>query len=62
MQFFNNILTAVDDFVWGIPLIIFILVVGVFITARVKLLQIRLLPKAIKELFKNEKSGEDGEI
>ena len=62
MQLFNNILTAVDDFVWGIPLIIFILVVGVFITARVKLLQIRLLPKAIKELFKNEKSGEDGEI
>ena len=51
-----------DDFVWGVPLIVLILAVGVFLTIRVKGLQIRLLPRAIKELFVNEKSGDSGEV
>lgn len=61
-QMFNAILKQIDDFVWGLPLIILILAVGVFLTVRVKGLQIRLLPRAIKELFTNEKSGEHGEV
>ena len=52
---FNQILSSIDDFVWGVPLIVLILAVGVFLTIRVKGLQIRLLPRAIKELFVNEK-------
>lgn len=59
---FNQILKSIDDLVWGIPLIVLILAVGVFLTIRVKGLQIRLLPRAIKELFVNEKSGTDGEV
>lgn len=50
-KLFNQILTSIDDFVWGVPLIVLILAVGVFLTIRVKGLQIRLLPRAIKELF-----------
>ena len=61
-KMFQDVLTSIDDFVWGLPLIIFILVVGILLTVRVKGLQIRLLPRAIKELFKNEKSGTDGEV
>ena len=53
-KLFNQILTSIDDFVWGVPLIVLILAVGVFLTIRVKGLQIRLLPRAIKELFVNE--------
>lgn len=59
---FNQILSTIDDFVWGVPLIVLILAVGVFLTIRVKGLQIRLLPRAIKELFVNEKSGDSGEV
>ena len=59
---FNQILSSIDDFVWGVPLIVLILAVGVFLTIRVKGLQIRLLPRAIKELFVNEKSGDSGEV
>ena len=61
-KLFNQILTSIDSFVWGVPLIVLILAVGVFLTIRVKGLQIRLLPRAIKELFVNEKSGDSGEV
>lgn len=61
-KLFNQILTSIDGFVWGVPLIVLILAVGVFLTIRVKGLQIRFLPRAIKELFVNEKSGDSGEV
>ena len=51
-----------DDFVWGIPLIVLILATGLFLTARLHFLQITKLPHAIKHLIANEKSGEDGEV
>ena len=58
----NSILKAIDDFVWGIPLIVLILAVGIFLTIRLRGLQVTKLPLAIKHLFANEKSGEDGEV
>lgn len=58
----NSILKAIDDFVWGIPLIVLILAVGIFLTIRLRGLQVTKLPRAIKHLFANEKSGEDGEV
>ena len=58
----SNFLTTVDDFVWGIPLIVLILATGLFLTARLHFLQITKLPHAIKHLIANEKSGEDGEV
>lgn len=58
---FTDILVTIDDFVWGIPLIVLILAVGIFLTIRVKGLQITKLPRAVKEMFKNDTSGE-GEV
>lgn len=58
----SNFLTKVDDLVWGIPLIVLILVTGIFLTIRLKGLQITKLPLAIKNLIANEKSGADGEV
>ena len=55
----NNILGKIDNFVWGVPLIVLILLVGIFLTIRLKGLQIRKLPLAVKYLFENEKV--DGE-
>ena len=48
------VLTAIDDFVWGVPLIVLIIAVGIFLTYRVRLLQVFHLPKALKFMFKNE--------
>ena len=58
----NNILTAIDDFVWGIPLIVLILATGIFLTIRLRGLQFHKLGLAFKYMFKNEKDGKDGEV
>ena len=58
----NNILVAIEDFVWGIPLIVMILATGIFLTVRLKGLQISKLPLAFKYLLSNESDGKDGEI
>ena len=58
----NTALTTIDDFIWGLPLIIAILAVGLFMTFRLKGLQVTKFPLAVKELFSNERSGEDGEV
>lgn len=62
LEIVSNYLTAVDDFVWGLPLIILIMVTGIFLTARVKFLQITKLPHAVKLMLANDKSGKDGEV
>lgn len=55
-------LTKVDNFVWGIPLIILILATGIFLTIRLKGVQFRRLGTAFRLIRQNEKSGEDGEV
>lgn len=58
----TDVLSKVNDFVWGLPLIILILATGIFLTIRLKGIQITRLPLAIKNLFANEKSGTEGEV
>lgn len=58
----NEILVKIDDIVWGIPLIVLILTVGLILTTRLKGLQIRRLPLALKYLFSNEKKEGVGEV
>lgn len=58
----SSVLTKIDDFVWGIPLIVMILAVGIFLTVRLRGLQITKLPHAIRLIRANEKSGEHGEV
>lgn len=62
LETISNVLTKIDDFVWGIPLIVMILAVGIFLTIRLKGLQITKLPMAIKHIIANEKSGDKGEV
>lgn len=58
---FELLLKNIDDIVWGIPLIILILSVGIYLTARLGFLQILKLPKALKFMVKNEEGGK-GEV
>lgn len=62
MEALNNVLGVIDDFVWGIPLIVLILAVGVLLTIRLKGLQISKLGLAFKYIFENDSSGEHGEV
>ena len=60
MEKLNEILTKIDDYVWGLPLIIAILSIGVFLSFRVKFLQIFHLHKGFYFMFKKEKGGKGG--
>ena len=54
-------LKAVDDFVWGVPLIVLILTTGVFLTFRLRGVQFRRLGTACRYMFQNEEDGH-GEV
>ena len=57
----DKLITAIDNAVWGLPLICLIMATGIFLTARLGLVQIRHLGKAFKFMFKDEEDG-SGEV
>ncbi len=57
----NKMLVAINDFVWGVPLMVLIMAGGILLTVRLGLLQVRRLPLALKWMVKNEDGGE-GEV
>ena len=57
----NKWLVKIDDFVWGVPLMVLILAGGLLLTVRTGVLQVRRLPLALKWMVKNEEGGE-GEV
>lgn len=58
----NDVLGTVDNYVWGVPLIVLILASGLFLSIRLKGIQITKLPLAVKKMFANDKKGEHGEV
>ena len=61
MEQFTRFLEMIDGWVCGVPLIVLILAVGIYLTIRLRGLQIRKLPKALKYMVHNEEGGE-GEV
>ncbi len=57
----NDIITKIDDWVWGWVLIILILAAGIWLSVRTGFVQIFHLGKALKFMVKNEDDGE-GEV
>lgn len=57
----TEIIGKIDDFLWGPPLILLIIIAGIYLTIRVRGLQVRHLGKALKFMVKNEEGGE-GEV
>ncbi|MBE5846561.1 MAG: alanine:cation symporter family protein [Lachnospiraceae bacterium] len=62
MEAFTDFLVTIDDFVWGVPLIVIILVTGLFLTIRIKGLQFTKLVLAIKHIAANDSDGDHGEV
>lgn len=58
----DKTLTAIDDAVWGVPLIVLILAAGLLLTFRTGFIQVRRLPRALKYLFKEEDAEGHGEV
>lgn len=58
---FSELLVKVDDFIWGVPLMVLILAGGILLTARLGLLQVRRLPLALKWMVQEEEGGQ-GEV
>ena len=50
-------LSAVDSVLWGPPLIILLVGTGIFLTIRLKLLQVLRLPMALRRIFKAKNQG-----
>ncbi len=61
METFTKILNEINNYVWGLPLIILIIFTGILLTIRMKGIQIRRLPLALKYMVKNEDGGK-GEV
>lgn len=55
---FSEFLTRIDDFIWGVPLMVLILAGGIYLTVRLGLLQVIRLPLALKWMTKNEEGGQ----
>lgn len=52
---FMSILSSIDGFVWGPPLLILLVGTGIMLTIRLNFLQIFSLPKALKMIFSSKK-------
>ena len=57
MESFIPILNAIDSFMWGPPLITLLVGTGIYLTIRLKLLQVFRLPRALKLIFKAQNNG-----
>jgi alanine or glycine:cation symporter, AGCS family len=58
---FNSFLDTIDNFVWGVPLIVLILATGILLTIRIKGMQFAKLGLALKSIFRKP-DGEHGEV
>ena len=57
MESFENIVSVIDEQLWGIPLIVLIFACGVLLTVRLRGLQVHKLGKALKYMLKEEEEG-----
>ena len=59
----ESILSTIDSFIWGPPLLILLSGTGLYLTLRLGFIQIRHLPRAFVYMFKRESSnGQAGDV
>lgn len=62
-NFLVNLLTKINDLVWGIPLLILLVGTGIYFTFKLKFIQITKLKLAFKSIFaKDEDSKGEGDV
>lgn len=62
----QSVFEAIDSFIWGPPLLILLVGTGIYLTIRLKLLQIFKLPLALKYVFgkesREDEASEEGDV
>lgn len=62
MNELNDLLSRASGYVWGVPLLTLLVGTGIMLTIRLRLLQLFMLPHAIRETFLKPTSNEQGDI
>ena len=58
MEQINTLISRIDGFVWGLPLIVLIMACGILLSIRLRFLQVRRLGTALKYMVSSEEGGE----
>ncbi|MDT1010324.1 sodium:alanine symporter family protein [Plesiomonas shigelloides] len=58
----QSVLQTIDNFVWGAPLLILLVGTGVYLTVRLRLIQIFSLPRAFSYMFRSEPGQGAGDV
>lgn len=62
MEFLNQFLNQLNDFIWGLPLICLLLGIGIYFTFKLKFIQIGKLKLAFSLIFKKDEKTDDGDV
>lgn len=62
MEQLNSFFAAASSFVWGIPLLVLLVGTGIFLTVRLRGIQVTMLGHALRETFARPKVNEAGDI
>ncbi|MDU0458272.1 MAG: sodium:alanine symporter family protein [Geobacteraceae bacterium] len=62
MEQLNSFFAAASSFVWGVPLLVLLVGTGLFLTVRLRGIQVRMLGHALRETFARPKVNEAGDI
>ena len=54
MESIMSFLEKLNSFIWGIPMLVLVMGTGLLLTIRLKFLQVKHLPRALKYIFKEE--------
>lgn len=62
MDQLNIFFAKASGYVWGVPLLVLLVGTGFFLTLRLRLIQVTMLPHALREVFARPKTSEQGDI
>ena len=62
MEQLNSFFAAASGYVWGIPLLVLLVGTGIFLTVRLRGIQVTMLGHALRETFARPKVNEAGDI
>ena len=62
MEQLNSFFAAASGFVWGVPLLVLLVGTGIFLTVRLRGIQVTMLGHALRETFARPKVNETGDV
>ncbi len=62
MEQLNSFFAAASGFVWGVPLLVLLVGTGIFLTVRLRGIQVTMLGHALRETFARPKVNEAGDV